>query len=996
MNRSRIIKPDEEVPDEFRCKRSDGKQWRCPARAMENRTLCEKHHNQAKKRTSGGAAAASLSPTKKMKLSGGNEFSRTWDNKNRPSSRQLSLEPTPQPRPKPPKSQGISLVTNSDFKLLKESVNGGQPRTSNGPSRKSNDDIGRSSRSPSLGSSTKVHYDNAADSEREQQSRICHQCQRYDKEDVIRCQKCLRKRYCTQCISKWYPGLSEKDFKQACPFCKGNCNCKACLRMVGPNIQSLDKQQHLSNTDRIKLLKFLLSYVRPYLEQLHQDQCHELEMETKWRGDASTRVERSKLMKDERLYCDNCCTSMVDVYRSCPVCGYDLCLTCCHELRKGEQPGGEKAGSAEQQSHVRARGFGRILQNSWKLPLWSVNEDRSIPCPPSERGGCGSGTMVLRRILKADWIAKLVADVNYFLKSSPMPPVSCDNHELVCEHCVRMMKESAVAFDGLDGLLRRSAKRSNTKDNYLFCPTSQLIKKDGLEHFQRHWLLGEPVIVRNVFADTTGLSWEPLVMWRAFRETTKSKFESETTTIKALDCLDWSEVEISIRHFFTGYQEGRAYEDGWPEMLKLKHWPPSNSFEERLPRHGVEFFSALPFPEYTHPKQGVLNLASKLPDSVMKPDLGPKTYIAYGMREEIGRGDSITKLHCDMSDVVNILAHTTNVKLRKWQKRQVDKFQKLCKEMTLTKQDTEDAEHIQRGGPMAHASYLAVQPGTGDLEVSGMSIAADESNTALSPTWMNRLHKDTSNPEDMRLDNGLADRGCYGTDAVHHKDTLEEANLEMDEQFNTEVYLELPDDGRKTEDPFMKMEDNSVGGALWDIFRRQDVPKLQEYLKLHFREFRHTKECHLDHVIHPIHDQTIYLTEEHKRKLKEDFGIEPWTFEQQKGEAVLIPAGCPHQVRNLKSCIKVAMDFVSPENLQHCIHLTEEFRLLPKEHPAKEDKLEVKRMILYAANRAVRDLRHLTSPQNEQPSQTAANGSLPGYKVFAERHVSRMSEFVLG
>ncbi|BBG97278.1 hypothetical protein Prudu_006347 [Prunus dulcis] len=49
-------------------------------------------------------------------------------------------------------------------------------------------------------------------------------------------------------------------------------------------------------------------------------------------------------------------------------------------------------------------------------------------------------------------------------------------------------------------------------------------------------------------------------------------------------------------------------------------------------------------------------------------------------------------------------------------------------------------------------------------------------------------------------------------------------------------------------------------------------------------------------VIHPIHDQTL----EHKRKLKEEYGIEPWTFIQKLGDAVLIPAGCPHQVRNLK------------------------------------------------------------------------------------------------
>ena len=75
MNRIKQNAEEELIPDEYRCKRSDGKQWRCIARAMENKTLCEKHYNQAKKRgtnpSSSSSSASAMAPSntspKKMK-----------------------------------------------------------------------------------------------------------------------------------------------------------------------------------------------------------------------------------------------------------------------------------------------------------------------------------------------------------------------------------------------------------------------------------------------------------------------------------------------------------------------------------------------------------------------------------------------------------------------------------------------------------------------------------------------------------------------------------------------------------------------------------------------------------------------------------------------------------------------------------------------------------------------------------------------------------------
>lgn len=79
-----------------------------------------------------------------------------------------------------------------------------------------------------------------------------------------------------------------------------------------------------------------------------------------------------------------------------------------------------------------------------------------------------------------------------------------------------------------------------------------------------------------------------------------------------------------------------------------------------------------------------------------------------------------------------------------------------------------------------------------------------------------------------------------------------------------------------------------------------------------------------------------------RARLKEEYGVVGYSIVQSLGDCVFIPAGAPHQVQNLNSCIKVAEDFVSSENISHCFSLTQEFRYLSDTHTNHEDKLQVR------------------------------------------------------
>ncbi|NWZ17524.1 HAIR demethylase, partial [Agelaius phoeniceus] len=48
--------------------------------------------------------------------------------------------------------------------------------------------------------------------------------------------------------------------------------------------------------------------------------------------------------------------------------------------------------------------------------------------------------------------------------------------------------------------------------------------------------------------------------------------------------------------------------------------------------------------------------------------------------------------------------------------------------------------------------------------------------------------------------------------------------------------------------------------------------------------------------------------------LRDECGVSGWSLLQLPGDAVLVPAGAPHQVRSLSGTISVEQQFLSPES----------------------------------------------------------------------------------
>ncbi|XP_051496881.1 lysine-specific demethylase hairless isoform X2 [Apus apus] len=99
-------------------------------------------------------------------------------------------------------------------------------------------------------------------------------------------------------------------------------------------------------------------------------------------------------------------------------------------------------------------------------------------------------------------------------------------------------------------------------------------------------------------------------------------------------------------------------------------------------------------------------------------------------------------------------------------------------------------------------------------------------------------------------------------------------------------------------------------GALWHIFQAKDAGRIRDFLEKAYEDQNQEGAA-------PTEPPGRYLDPSLRRRLREECGVSGWTLLQFLGDAVLVPAGAPHQVQTLSSTISVEQRFLSPENAAH-------------------------------------------------------------------------------
>jgi [histone H3]-dimethyl-L-lysine9 demethylase len=93
------------------------------------------------------------------------------------------------------------------------------------------------------------------------------------------------------------------------------------------------------------------------------------------------------------------------------------------------------------------------------------------------------------------------------------------------------------------------------------------------------------------------------------------------------------------------------------------------------------------------------------------------------------------------------------------------------------------------------------------------------------------------------------------------------------------------------------IEQGEIPGAIWHIYQAADADRIRDFiLKISYEKGLKYAPGH-----DVIHDQNWYLNKEMRQRLLDEYSVEGYAIVQCIGDCVVLPAGTPHQVRNIYS-----------------------------------------------------------------------------------------------
>lgn len=1031
---------DQPLPDHLRCKRSDGRDWRCKRHVMEGKTMCEIHYVQGRLRQSRQTVPEALkfkrgedkekygvAKNETLEALGSLENARKMG-KNKKRKRKRGEEEVIQANGesiKGLKKMKTELIRSFLKREIERSTKRGKKSSSatavgsNGSGEEKNKGVTRdlpyglmaippppskiqsldnagsltvklgvsqpfslvnrrfrskNVQPPPIGALKALPLPTNAGKVKTDGKKKCHWCRKGVNRSLVQCLACKKRFFCSHCITERH--INEEQVQATCPVCLDSCNCKICLTSQSKDLGSQENAKDQFGASKVQCLHYLLRLLFPILQKINQEQTTELEREAKLKGQNISEIDikLAEIATKDESFCNYCRSPILDLHRSCPNCSYKLCLNCCWDSGAGTLPVGSEtfvikypdksvSSNCDGKNVIGTELIGSellVCEKSGSAPFtYSEACIGRVSCPPMEFGGCDSSLLELRRLFPLKWMKELELSCHNVLPGHDSQDRLDDC--LPCTVCTCMSRKA-----GENEELREASKRKESDDNFLLCSDGNGCHDELLIHFQRHWSKGQPVILRNVIEMASTLNWDPATLLCRYLERGSTGCGIDDRLPKVTNMPDWYEVEFNTKESF-GRSHGVACKPVRHETLKMKAKFSSKLCQQLFAGHHAEVIRAFPLQEYTNPSSGLLNLATKVSEEIPNPRLSPHILITYGSADEAARGDLVTNLSCSSHDMVNVLVYSSN---NKYSSEQLNHIKNMVQNGAGAN-GKEEIRVLENGAAGDHSEVIdeagqrerLVGGTTGVASASCCSTANHEDKDAnirhgnVSPTKI--LGSDTDSDASM---------GCCGTSDSPHKITNQVSNSKSGGTINVAQEKSCADAQKNSSadaqekscaDAQKKTCADRPFGAQWDIFRREDTPKLLEYMKQCSNEF-----CDVyglsDQVIHPIFDKAFFLDAAHKMKLKEEFKIEPWTFKQSLGEAVVVPAGCPYQIRNMMSCVNVVMGFISPESAVHSIDVTEELQHLPVGHVAREDLLEVKKMSVHCISEAIKEIHTLS------------------------------------